>query len=169
MLRNFRILTLGAVVVLAVAGSAMVFAQGPGGPGPRGPRGGGPGIGGDLPLRALDLTEAQRAQVQQLVQQHREATRALFERVRTSREAQRQAMEAIPFDESSIRAARSAVAEVEADLAVQQARLQGEIHGLLTTEQQQRLEKIRADREARMKERLARPRLREQDQPRPQA
>jgi Spy/CpxP family protein refolding chaperone len=103
------------------------------------------------------------------MQQHREATRALFERARTSREAQRQAMEAIPFSESSIRAAMSAVAEVEVDLAVQQARLQSEIHGLLTAEQQQRLEKIRADREARMKERLARPRQRGQGQPRPQA
>ena len=169
MLRSFRILTLGAVVVLTVVGGAVAFAQGPGGFGPRGPRGGGPGIAGDLPLRALDLTEAQRAQVQQLVQQHREATRALFERVRTAREAHRQAMEAIPFNESSIRATMSAVAEVEADVAVQQARLQGEIHGLLTAEQQQRLEKIRADREARMKERLARPRQRGQGQPRPQA
>ena len=164
MLRNFRILTLGAVVVLTVVGGAMVVAQGPG---PRGPRGDGQGIGGGLPLRELELTEAQRAQVQQLTQQHREATRAVFERAQTVREAQRQAMEALPFNESSVRAAMAAVAEVEADLAVQQARLQGEIHGLLTTEQQQRLEKIRADREARMKERLARPRLRGQVQPRP--
>src|SRR5688572_14481246 len=149
MIRSFRILTLGAVVVLTVAGGAMVVAQGPG---PRGPRGGGPGIAGGLPLRELDLTEAQRAQVQQLVQQHREGTRALVERARTAREAQRQAMEATSFNESSVRAAMSAVAEVEADLAVQQARLQSEIHELLTVEQQQRLEKIRADREARMKE-----------------
>jgi Spy/CpxP family protein refolding chaperone len=126
-------------------------------------------MGGGLPLRQLELTEAQREQVQQLTQQHREAARALFERARTAREVQRQAMEATPFDESSVRAAMSAVAEVEADLAVQQARLRGEIHGLLTTEQQQRLEKIRADREARMKERLAHPRQRGQGRPRPQA
>jgi Spy/CpxP family protein refolding chaperone len=63
----------------------------------------------------------------------------------------------------------SAVADVETDLAVQQARLQDEIYGLLTTEQQQGLQKIRADREARMKERLARPQQRGRGLPRPQA
>jgi Spy/CpxP family protein refolding chaperone len=165
MVRHVHILILSTVLVLVAAGGAILFAQGPG---PRGPRGGGPGMGGGLPLRALELTEAQRAQVQQLVQQHREATRALVERAQAARAAERQAMEAIPFNESQIRAATSATAEIEADLAVQQARLQSEIHGLLTAEQQQRLQKIRADREARMKERLARPRQRGPRQARPQ-
>jgi protein CpxP len=166
MVRHVHIFILSTVVALVAAGGAMVFAQGPGS---RGPRGGGPGIGGGLPLRELELTEAQRQQVQQLVQQHRETTRALFERAQAARVAQRQAMEAIPFNESQVRAATSATAEVEADLAVQQARLQSEIHGLLTTEQQQQLQKIRADREARMKERLARPQQRGPGRARPRA
>ena len=166
MVRHVHILVLSTVVVLVAAGGAKLFSQAPG---PRGPGGGGPGIGGGLPLRELELTEAQREQAQQLVQQHREATRTLVERAQSARQAQRQAMDAIPFSEPAVRTAMAAMAEVEADLAVQQARLQGEIYGLLTTDQQERLQKIRADRETRMRERLARPRQRGADQARPQA
>lgn len=165
MSRRIRILVLSAVVVV-VAGNAIAFAQGPG---PRGPRGGGPGIGQGLPLRELGLTDAQREQVRQLMEQQRESSRTLFERAQTARVAQRQAIDAVPFSEPAVRAAMAAVAEVEADLAVQEARLQTEIYGLLTSEQQQELQKIRADREARMKERLARPRQRGSAQPRPSA
>jgi protein CpxP len=157
MFRRFHIFTLSALVVIA-AGGAMASAQGAG---PGGPRGGGPGIGrggpgGGLPLRELGLTDAQRDQVQQLTQQHREQTRALFERARAARQAQRQAMDAVPFNEQQIRAAMQAVAEAETELAVQQARLQSDIHALLTPAQQQAAQKMRADREARMKERRSR-------------
>ena len=165
MSRRIRTLVLSAMVIV-VAGGAVAFAQGPG---PRGPRGGGPGIGRGLPLREIELTDAQREQVRQLTQQQRESSRALFERAQAARVAQRQAMDATPFNEPAVRAAMAAMAEVEADLAVQEARLQSEIYGLLTPDQQERLQKIRADREARMKERLARPRQRGPDQARPSA
>ena len=165
MSRRIRIVVLSAVVVV-VAGGAMAFAQGPG---PRGPRGGGPGIGRGLPLRELELTDAQREQVRQLMEQQRESSRALFERAQAARVAQRQAIDAIPFSESAVRTAMAAIAAVDADLAVQEARLQSEIYQLLTAEQQEQLQKIRADREARMKERLARPRQRGPAQARPSA
>ena len=96
MVRHVHILVLSTVVVLVAAGGAKLFSQAPG---PRGPGGGGPGIGGGLPLRELELTEAQREQAQQLMQQHREATRTLVERAQAARVAQRQAMDAIPFSE----------------------------------------------------------------------
>ena len=120
-------------------------------------------------MREIELTDAQREQVRQLVQQQRESSRALFERAQAARVAQRQAMDAIPFSEPAVRAAMAAMAEVEADLAVQEARLQSEIYGLLTPDQQERLQKVRADREARLKERLARPRQRGAGQARPSA
>jgi protein CpxP len=153
MVRQTKVIAVTALALLIAGGSAMVFAQGPG---PRGPRGG-PGFGFGLPLRELSLTEAQRTQVQQLVQKHREGTRTLMADAQKARAAQRQAMEAIPINESAIRTAAAAVAEVEADLAVQQAQLQNEIFNVLTPEQQQQLQKVRADREARMKERMQRP------------
>ena len=158
--------TLTALVTLAMLGAAA--AQGPG---PGGPRGGGSGFGlrgpdGGLPLRDLNLTDAQREQVRQLMQQHREQSRGLFERVEAAHEGQRRAMEAIPFSEPQIRAAMQALAEVQTELALQQARLQSDIYALLTPEQQEQLKKIRTEREARMKQRRERF---ERRVPRPQA
>ena len=172
MVLRFRTLAAIAVVgLLAVAGAA-AFAQGPGGPGGPGRRGPGAGRGGPqaaLPLRALDLTDAQRDQVRQLTEQHREQSRDLLERVRAARDAQRKAGEAVPFSEQDVRAAAQALGELESELAVSQARLQSEIQALLTPEQQQKLQTMRAERAARAKQREERFRQRQQGQARPQA
>ena len=171
MVRHFRFLGSSAVVAALVTGGAVAYAQGPqpGLPG-RGFGPGGPQAG--LALRGLDLTEAQQEQVRQLSQQNREQLRGLMERMRAAQEARRQAVEAIPFNESQVRAAMKELADIEADLAVAQARLQNDIYALLTAEQQQRLQKMRADRQARAKERQDRlqQRLqqRQQRQARPQ-
>ena len=154
MVRHLHIYALSTFVTLVALAGVALAAQDPGPGGPRGRGPGGPQAG--LALRGLDLTDAQREQVQQLTQQHREQTRALFERARAARQVQRQAMDAVPFNEQQIRAAMQAVAEAETEVAVQQARLQSDIHALLTPAQQQEAQKMRADREARMKERRSR-------------
>lgn len=164
-----RVITLVGGIV---AGGALVSAQGPA----DGPRGRGPGPGGPqagLALRALDLTEAQQEQVRQLTQQNREQMRSLMDRMRAAQDARRKTVEAVPFNESQVRAAMKDLAEVEADLAVAEARLQADIYALLSADQQQRLQKLRADREARAKERAQqqqqRLQQRQQRQARPQA
>lgn len=183
MIRRSLILTLSALVAVAalggtvlggtVLGGTVVAAQGrgPGGPRGRGP-GFGPGFGPGRPraglaLRALDLTDAQREQVRQFTQQHREQTRALVEHAHAAWEAQRQAMDAPSFSEQQVRAAAQALAEAQTDLVVQQARLQSDIYALLTSEQQQRLQQMRAEREVREKERRDRIQQRRQGQPSP--
>jgi protein CpxP len=158
MIRHFRFLGLSALVAALVTGGALAYAQGPQSGGPRG-RGPGFGPGGPqagLSLRALDLTEAQQEQVRQLSQQSREQMRALMDRMRAAQDARRQAVEAIPFNESQVRAAMQDLADVQADLAVAEARLQSDIYALLTAEQQQRLQALRAEREARAKQRAQR-------------
>jgi protein CpxP len=153
MIRSFRLVIFAALVLL-VAGVA-AFAQGPGGVRGRGPGGlGGPGIG--VPLQALNLTEAQRKQVQQVTEQHREQTRTLIERLRTAQIARRQAVETLPVDESRIRAAMQDLAAIEADLAVEQAQLRSQLFSLLTPEQQAEAQKLRAAWESRMRERQLR-------------
>lgn len=147
-----------ALTIALVAGGTSLFAQGPGFGGFRG-RGpgaalGGPGVG--LPLGQLELTDAQRQQIRQLVQQRRNEMRPLVEHLRTAAEARRQAVTAIPVDEARIRAATQELAQVQADVAVQQARLQSEIVALLTPEQQQRAQQLRAEREARLQQRRSR-------------
>jgi periplasmic protein CpxP/Spy len=175
MVRHIRLAGLIAVVAALVSGGAFVYAQGPDG---GGPRGGGPGLGRGgpgavMPLRDLEVTEAQREQIRQLREQNRTQMQSLFERLRAAHAARRKAVEAVPFNESLVRAAMSELASVEADVAVAEARLQADIYALLTADQQQRLQKLRADREARAKERAQqfqqRQQQRQQRQARPQA
>ena len=127
MVRHFRILGVSALVAALVSGGALLYAQGPepGGPRGRGPGFGGPGAG--LSLRALDLTDAQQEQVRQLTQQNREQMRSLMDRMRVAQEARREAVEAVPFNESQVRAAMKDVAEAEADLAVAESAPAGRI------------------------------------------
>jgi protein CpxP len=106
-----------------------------------------------LALRGLDLTDAQREQVRQLTQQFREQNRPLAERMRQAMQARREAAQANPVDESRIRAASEELAQVQADLAVQEARLRNDVLALLTPEQRQKAEELRAQRDARLKER----------------
>jgi protein CpxP len=174
MVRHIRVVG-ATVLVAALAGGAFANAQEPA---PGGPRGRGPGFGpggpqAGLELRALDLTEAQREQVRQVTQQNREQMRSLMDRMRAAQDARRKAVEAVPFNESQVRAAMKDLADVETELAVAEARLQADIYGLLSPDQQQRLQKLRADREARGKERAQqqqqRLQQRQQRQARPQA
>jgi protein CpxP len=157
-----------AAAVLAVSGLALtpIFAQdGPpaGGPqmrraGPGGPGFGGPGPGGPLgdigvPLRALDLTDAQREQVRGVMQAHQAAFKEIGDRMRTARQALDAAVTGDTLDETAVRAKSADVAAVEADAAVLRARVHQEVFSLLTSEQQTKARELRAQAAERMKQR----------------
>jgi len=151
---RFRALTLTAVLAGLLAGG-VAFAQGPGAGRRGGPGGfGGPGPGGrggpgGLPLQALNLTEAQQDQVKQLVQQSRAQNQSVAEQLRSAMDAQRKAVETIPVDEGLIRSTTQALVEAQTEMAIQQARLQGEIFALLTPDQQAQAKKLQAERNQR--------------------
>jgi len=132
--------------------------DGPRGFGGRGGRFGQVGPGPDqgpmamLPLGRLDLTEAQRAQMNALMESHRAATQPVMERARTAREALHAAVTASAVDEGAIRARSSELASAEADLAVARARLNADILKILTTEQRTELEQARSRRAERMQQ-----------------
>ena len=150
-----RGMTLIAVLAGLLAGG-IVFAQGPG-PGRRGPGGfggpgpgpGGPGGPGGLPLRALNLSDAQQDQIRQLSQQYRAQNQSVGEQLRTAMDAQRKAVDTIPVDEGLIRSTTQALVEAQTEMAIQQARLQGEIFALLTPDQQAQARKLQAERNQR--------------------
>jgi protein CpxP len=153
---RFRAFTLTAALAGLLAGG-VALAQGPG-PGRRGPGGpggfGGPGGRGPggLPLQALNLTESQQDQVKQLMQQYRTQNQTAGGPLRTAIEAQRKAMETIPVDEALIASTTRALVEAQTEMAIQQARLQGEIFALLTPEQQAQVRKLQAERNQRAQE-----------------
>lgn len=141
---------IAVLLALAAIVATSSFAQGPRGDG-RGGRSGGPGgRGGGLPLAALNLTEAQQNLVQDIRQRNRQNLQALQEKRRTAQETQRKAMQAIPLNEAVIRSTTLAMAEIEADLAIQEARTFNEIYAILTAEQQTQLRKIQAEQGQRL-------------------
>jgi len=125
--------------------------MGPGGPGMRGGPGGPLGMAG-LPLRELDLTDAQREQVRAAVESHRDEQKAIGDRMQAARKALHEAIAADTFNEDAIRAAAAQIGAVEADAAVLQAKIRAEIFALLTPEQVQKAKQLRSQMENRMKD-----------------
>jgi periplasmic protein CpxP/Spy len=145
----FRSLTAG-VVVAGLLASAVAFAQGPrGGPGgrARGEFGRGGLVG--IPVRQLNLTEAQQTQMQQIREQHRDEIESARTALASARQAQRAAIESVPADEAKITSLTQDMTQAEVDVAIQTARLNTAIWGVLTAEQRAQLTKLRAERQAR--------------------
>ena len=150
-------LTLG----LAGAATAQPGPEGPGGPGkpgrggrgPGGPMMGGPlggllGIHPELPLPALNLTDAQEEQVRAIMQGHREEGRALMQKAQAAMEALRSAT-AGTVDEGAAAQQGQALGAVIADAAVLRSKVRGEVWAILTPEQQAEATKVEAERKAR--------------------
>jgi periplasmic protein CpxP/Spy len=111
-----KTMTLSIILAAALGCSALALA-GPGGQGDFG----GPGFhghhGGGFELRGLNLTDAQKAQVKQLVQQSFTQLKPQFQAVRQQREA----FEALAPNSSGYQAAAASLAQAEASLT--QARI----------------------------------------------
>lgn len=167
-----RILIAAALVAALAGGTALASAQGPrGGFGIQGPRGPMRGVpAGDLGLRGIQLTDAQREQVRSIRESHQAE---ITEAVRKLRDAQRafaEASRSAPVDEGAIRTRSTDLASAMAEEAIVRARLRAEVHALLTPEQQQQLRDREAQMQRRMQERQKQMQERQprQRQPRPQ-
>jgi periplasmic protein CpxP/Spy len=149
---RFRSVTAG-IVMAGLLLSAAAFAQGPrGGPGGRGRAEFGPG-GLGLPLRQRNLTEAQQTRLKQIREQHRDEMATAMTRLATARAAQRAAIEKVPADEAQITSLTQDMTQAEVDAAIQTARLNTEVWGVLTAEQRSEVTKLRAERQERTGER----------------
>ena len=147
--------TAGAIALAGVLSmGALAEAQGPraGGPG-RGHGFGGRGALGGLPLASLNLTQAQQDLIRDIRERHRSELQQVESKLRDARTAQQRAVGAIPLNENGIRTATLALAEVEAEIAIHQARVRNEIFAALTSEQQGAVKKALAEREQRLQER----------------
>jgi len=150
------VVTTGIVAMLS-AGAVSLFAQaapgrgaGPFGPGVRG------GFAGGLALGQLDLSDAQKQQVRDIMQRDREQMRATMQRLDQAMQAQRVAINQVPVNEQAVRAAAAQVATVQADLAVAQARVHADIWNILTPEQQTKAKELEQQAQARARERQQR-------------
>ena len=152
------VVTAGIVAVMA-GGAVAIFAQGgPGrGAGALGPGGpGGRGFAAGFALGQLDLSDAQKQQVRDIMQRHRQQSQPVMDRLQQTMQAQRAAINAVPVNEAAVRQAAAALAAVEADMAVDQARMHADIFSILTVEQQEKAKQLEAQGQARAQERRQR-------------
>ena len=93
--------------------------------------------------RALDLTDAQKAQVKQLEDGFKESTKGLREQLaQAGPGGPFEALKDGAFDEAAVRAAAQARANVHVELEVAHARLFSQVYAVLTAEQRAKLAEL---------------------------
>lgn len=154
-------IALGLVLSSAMAFSTFALAApGPAGHGPAGMqhhgwRGHGHGHGFGMGFHGLDLTDAQRTSIRQIMKDS-------FARNQPQRQAlrqQRDAFQSMTPDQVGYQAAAARLAQTEADATrvrvQQQADVRAKIYAVLTPQQKAKMATMRADRQARMEKRKA--------------
>ncbi|TAK50872.1 MAG: periplasmic heavy metal sensor [Gammaproteobacteria bacterium] len=163
-------LLLASAVALAIPLAAQ--ARGPGGDCCDHAMHGGPGMqcmdrseGDQLPpmLHRLDLSDAQRDQVRELMRSQSETMRARAEAHRKTHDELRQLPMSEDYSEAKLKALAEASGKAAAEMAELRARTARQLHQLLTPEQRQQLGKMseqrtewREERMERRKERMER-------------
>lgn len=146
-----KIIPLSLALAMALGGSALALA----GPGDGAGFGGwhhGAHGGAGFAFAKLNLTDAQKASVKQLVQQN-------FASLKTQRQAlrqQREAFEQLTPDSPSYQAAAASLAQAEANFTsarvTARANLQAQIYAQLTSTQKTQLASLKAQRQQRIQE-----------------
>ena len=151
--RNISTILIIALMTFVVWGGLgyEVHAQGRGGSsGSRGEmRGGRAGSpAGMLPLRQLDLTDAQRQEVRATLDQNQTILRATGEQLGRAKQALHEVVTGDWVNESEIRARAEALGLAEGDVAVVRADLYVQLWRILTPAQQLRVQEIEAEMKA---------------------
>lgn len=140
------VVALGAILVSAQKSDHKGGHEGRG----SGKRGGHHRVGG-LMLRGVDLTDAQKAQVKEIMEASRAKVKPLRESMRANREKLRLATENGKFDEAQVQALATEGANLSAQLTVERTRVRSQIFGLLTQEQKDKAAAARSEMKERFK------------------
>ncbi len=106
----------------------------------------------------LNLTDAQKEQMQQIAARHRESTKALRQQMRQARQGagDNGIFNGGTFNESAVRANAQARANAHVEMEVMRARIMSEMYAVLTPEQKTQIATERQQREQKRQERRAR-------------
>ncbi|HWS54286.1 MAG TPA: Spy/CpxP family protein refolding chaperone [Pyrinomonadaceae bacterium] len=160
-LGKIKTLAVGSLAAIAIAAPIAIAQNGQGGPEGRqemregrGRRGGHRGgHRGGFGFRGIELTDDQKARLQQLREGFGERTRSLREQLRAKRQELRQANDGATFNEALATQKLTEAAALEAKLMGEQFRLRQESLAILTPEQRTQLEQRREQRKQRREQR----------------
>jgi Spy/CpxP family protein refolding chaperone len=99
--------------------------------------------------KQLDLTDAQKAQMRDIMEKERPTMKPLMQQARQTRQQLRH-YEQGTYDEAKVRALAAQQAQTMAELTVQKTRIHSEMYQLLTPDQQAKLKEFEAKHQARM-------------------
>jgi protein CpxP len=117
---------------------------------------GGRMFGGGRMFSQLDLTDAQKEQLKQLRQNHRQEVASLRNEIRTKRQEIRQSSQSGAFDEALVAQKLAEIAPLEAKMMAARHRHHQETLSVLTPEQRTKLEQMREQFKNRRTERRSR-------------
>jgi periplasmic protein CpxP/Spy len=106
--------------------------------------------------KALNLTDAQRQQLHQMLQSDRSANKGLVMNFLNAQKALHEAISKNPNDEATIRSLSATVGNAKTELTVQRAKMRAQIVGILTPEQKEKLAQFDQKRESRLQKRIDR-------------
>ena len=136
---NWKLST--AALAVALLAMAAVAQDG----GPRGPRGegfGGPGMG----LHGLDLTDAQRAQVKQIMAAEKPTLKPLMQQEMQNHQQMTALVRSGSFEEAKAQAIAAQEAQIHTQIAVERAKIDAQVYQLLTPDQRTKLAERQAKR-----------------------
>ncbi len=136
----FIVMAAGILALFTAVGVHGVHAFGHGGHG-------GGGFGGLKMLMQLDLTDAQKTQIRDMLPAYRAEKEARQDSLRDKREKMRDLIEAERFDEEAVRQAFREMAPLMEDMAVSRVQFMHDLKAVLTAEQVERIRKKHMDRE----------------------
>jgi protein CpxP len=106
--------------------------------------------------KALNLTDAQRQQLHQMLQSDKSANKGLLLNLLNAEKALREAIAKNPNDETTIRSLSATVGNARTELTVQRAKIRTQLVAILTPEQKEKLTQLDRERESRLQKRIDR-------------
>jgi Spy/CpxP family protein refolding chaperone len=101
----------------------------------------------------LDLTDAQKAQMKDIVEKERPTLKPLMEQSHQV-EQQLHQYEEGSYNEGKVRTLAAQQSKVELELTVQRTRIHNELYQVLTADQQSKLKELEAEHQARMQQHM---------------
>ena len=136
-MKSNRLKLMTAALGMALLATAAVAQEGP-----HGPHGGFGGPG--MEFRGLDLTDAQKAQVKQIMSAERPAMKPLMQQEMQNHQQMTALVRSGSFEEGKAQAIATQEAQIHTQIAVERAKIDAQVYQLLTPEQKTKL----AEREA---------------------
>jgi periplasmic protein CpxP/Spy len=104
--------------------------------------------------RQLDLTDAQRSQMKQIMAQEKPTVKPLMQQLAQGRRQLVQLELSANFDENAVRNLASQQAQTMTDLTVERARIANQMFNVLTPDQKTKLNQLMAERQQRFQQRM---------------